>query len=358
MCFEHLYFLVEVFLLTEMIELLISLIYYLIAFFVYLHLFLWIWKEVSMGICRSEASLKGKLVLITGGNNGIGFETSVELAKRGAKLIIGCRSTQNVKTRIQKIVPEAEVEVHKLDLSSNKSIHHFADEIKSKYDAIDTLINNAGMVTTEERKSEDGYELTMATNYLGHALLNHLLLDLVKKAGEAGEEYSRIILVASMAGQDKRAADELCHLRPDHKYDIDLGVKTMENFNQYGKSKLAQIMYAKHLAKLLKEEGCNTMVASLHPGFVRTDIFQGIPPGGRAKFIAWLSYAVGKTAFQGAQTTIYLALTTFSDFKNKSGMFFNDCRSKNWHDFRMPKVVGDPEACKALWDKTMALLKI
>ena len=339
-----------------MIDVLINTIYYITSFFVYLHVFLWIWKELSMGICKSTTSLKGKLVLITGGNNGIGFETSIELAKRGAKLIIGCRNTQNVESRIRKIVPDAEVEVYKLDLSSNKSIRNFAEEIKSKYETIDTLINNAGMFTAEEKKSEDGYELLMATNYIGHALLNHLLLDLVKRAGEASQEYSRIILLSSMAGADKRAADDLCCLRPDNKYDIDLGVKTMKH--QYGKSKISQIMYAKHLAKLLDEEGCNTMVASVHPGFVRTDIFDGLPPGGRAKFIAYLSYAVGKTAYQGAQTTIYLALTNFSDFKDKSGKFFSDCRSKNWWDFRMPKVVEDPEACKALWDQTMALLKI
>ena len=128
--------------------------------------------------------------------------------------------------------------------------------------------------------------------------------------------------------------------------------------NQYGKSKIAQIMYGKHLAKLLDGEGCNTMVASVHPGFVRTDIFDGLPPGGRANFIAYLSYVFGKTANQGAQTPIYLVLTNFSDFKEKNGMFFSDCRSKNWWDFKMPKLVEDPEACKALWDQTMKLLKI
>jgi len=339
-----------------MIDFLIDVTYYLATFLVYLHVFLWIWNQLTMGICKSKKFLKGKVVLITGGNNGIGFETSVELAKRGAKLIIGCRNTQNVETRIQKMVPGADIEVYKLDLSSNKSIRNFAEEVKSKYNAIDTLINNAGMYTFEEKKSEDGYDLLMATNYLGHALLNHLLLDLVKRAGEASQDYSRIILVSSMAGQNKRIANELCNLRTNNEYDIDLGVKTMRH--QYGKSKLAQVLYAKHLAKLLKDEGCNAMVASLHPGFVRTDIFQGLPKGGYAKFVMWVSYVVGKTAYQGAQTTIYLATTNFSDFKDKSGNYFNDCRSKNWYDFLVPKVVEDPEACKALWEKTMALLKV
>ena len=148
-----------------MIDFLINVAYYLATFLVYLHVFLWIWNQLTMGICKSKESLKGKVVLITGGNNGIGFETSVELAKRGAKLIIGCRNTQNVEIRIQKMVPGADIEVYRLDLSSNKSIRNFAEEVKSKYDAIDILINNAGMYTFEEKKSEDGYDLLMATNF-------------------------------------------------------------------------------------------------------------------------------------------------------------------------------------------------
>ena len=81
---------------------LINTIYYLTSLIVFFHVILWIWKELSMGICKSTTSLKGKLVLITGGNMGIGFETSIELAKRGAKLIIGCRKTQNVESKIRK----------------------------------------------------------------------------------------------------------------------------------------------------------------------------------------------------------------------------------------------------------------
>merc|ERR1719273_292466 len=129
-----------------MIDILINIIYYLITIFVYLHLFLWIWKEVSMGICQSNTSLKGKLVLITGGNNGIGFETAVDLAKRGAQLIIGCRKTQGVDKKIQQEAPGAVVDVIKLDLSSNSSIRDFADKVLTKYDSIDVLINNAGIV--------------------------------------------------------------------------------------------------------------------------------------------------------------------------------------------------------------------
>ena len=126
-----------------------------------------------MGICCSNTSLKGKVVLITGGNKGIGFETSIDLLRRGAKVIIGCRSTRNVEKELCNIIPEADVIVRKLDLLSTKSVKAFVDEIKSSFEMIDILINNAGMVTEEKKETDDGFELTMATNYLGHALLNH-----------------------------------------------------------------------------------------------------------------------------------------------------------------------------------------
>ena len=115
-----------------MIDSIIDFIYYITVVVISIHVVPWIYKELTMGICRCKGSLKGKVVLITGGNNGIGFETSLELVRRGAKLIIGCRNTQNVEHRICNLVPGADVEVHKLDLSSNKSIRAFADEIKSK----------------------------------------------------------------------------------------------------------------------------------------------------------------------------------------------------------------------------------
>ena len=349
-----------------MIDSVIALIYYITIVVISIHVVPWIYKELTMGICRCKGSLKGKVVLITGGNNGIGFETSLELVRRGAKLIIGCRNTQNVEHRICDHVPGANVEVHKLDLSSSKSIRAFADEIKSKYDSIDILINNAGMVNKENKRSVDGYELVMATNYLGHALLNHLLMDLVKRAGQAGSDCSRIILVSSLASGEKKAANHLCSFNSSKKnYDINFESGTLKELGsddfggQYGKSKLAQIMYGKHLAKTLKDENCNTMVASLHPGFVRTDIFQGLPAGPRLKFIMWAGYTVGKSCLQGAQTTIYLALCDPSQIIAQSnGHFFSDCRSKNWFNSLLPKAIDDPVACKALWDETMRLLKV
>ena len=132
--------------------------------------------------------------------------------------------------------------------------------------------------------------------------------------------------------------------------------------HQYGKSKLAQIMYGKHLAKLLEDKNCNTIVASCHPGFVRTDIFQGFEPGFKLNMCIYGGYAFGKSALQGAQTTIHLSLSKFDELnvKKVNGKFFSDCRPQEKCLFwsLMPKYIEDPVACKSVWDETMQMLNL
>ena len=102
-----------------------------------------------MGVCRNKNSMKGKVVLITGGNVGIGYETSVDMAKRGAKVIVGCRSFEGVKERIVTAVPGADVEVFRLDLSIKESVMDFCDQVRKNNDKVHVLINNAAIVSRQ-----------------------------------------------------------------------------------------------------------------------------------------------------------------------------------------------------------------
>ena len=322
-------------------------------------MFIWLWKEVTMGICNiKNKSMDGKVVLITGGNSGLGFETAVELAKRGAKLIIGCRNIKNVEMRIRNLAPMADsIDVVKLDLSSFESIQEFSGEIRSKYNHIHILINNAGISKSwDEPLTKQGFEMTIGTNYLGHALLNNLLLDLVKKAGQNGDDYSRILLVSSITAIKKKVANDLCQKGSGNEsYHIDFSGDV--DYEQYSKSKLSQIMYAKHLAKILNEEDCKTLVFSLHPGIVRTNIWSTIKKPLRKRFVQMFSYLTGKTPWQGAQTTVHLSLTDFStSSKEISGTFYSDCRPRHWINHFLPKMIHDQFACKAVWDETMKLI--
>ena len=160
--------------------------------------------------------------------------------------------------------------------------------------------------------------------------------------------------MAAAAGRD------LCHEDDDknksYTINFDVNKTTKDARRQYGKSKLAQIMYTNHLAKILEEENCNTIVAAVHPGFVRTELFSGVPTKEQPVWRA-LSYLLGKNTWQGAQTSIHVATgESSSPMSEVNGKFFADCRSSHWVARSMPKVATDPVACKQVWEETMALL--
>ena len=124
--------------------------------------------------------LSGKVMIVTGANVGLGFETAKEFARKGAQTIMACRNMQKAQAamaNIQAEIPDARIEVMRLDLASQKSIHQFADEFKAKYDRLDVLANNAGIMWTEYSKTEDGFESQFGTNHLGHFALTGLLMD-------------------------------------------------------------------------------------------------------------------------------------------------------------------------------------
>ena len=113
------------------------------------------------------------------------------------------------------------------------------------------------------------------------------------------------------------------------------------------------------MAKILEDENCNTIVASVHPGVVRTEIFGGVPTN-EQPFWRVVGYLLGKSTWQGAQTSIHLATSEYSNpMSEVNGKFFSDCRPKHWMDGSipfLPKVATDPVACKQVWEETMALL--
>ena len=357
--------------------------------------FLWLFKYFTMGICRCGTSMKGKIVLITGGHEGVGLETVKELAKRNAKIIIGINVKEmsgklNVKEMILQSVPQADIDVMWLDLSSKDRIQHFANEIKAKYAKIDVLINNSSMMPPTgnsggsvrrslslskggRTKTADGFELVMGANYFGHAFLNHLLLDMVKAAGyntpsigklqsieETSEENddsfeviqptscSRIIIVSSPAALTPWAHQ----LYKNNDINFDDG-PIKNPLIQYSKSKLAQLMYATHLAKHLREENSNTIVMTLYPGFVPYGLADHIPQKFQKAFEIVSKY-FGKTLWEGAQTSVYLSVKEFSnEKKNVNGRLFLDCRPM---DIFKPRLAKDAAACQRLWNKTEELL--
>ena len=134
--------------------------------------------------------LDGKLVVITGANTGIGKETVIDLAKRGARVIMCCRDltkAEEASKEIRKISGSDLVEVEHLDLASLKSVRKCAETLVEKEDKIDYLINNAGVMVCPDWKTEDGFDMQMGTNHFGHFLFTEMLMPLLRKCAASGE---------------------------------------------------------------------------------------------------------------------------------------------------------------------------
>ena len=169
---------------------------------------LWLYKELTMGLNKSERSLKGKVALVTGGTDGLGLETAMQLATRGCRVIITYRNKVKAEASIDMIVKRlghAEIQGLALDLASFKSILAFVQALRQVTDKIDILVNNAGTFSIEhdqeglpmKKYTEDGLELVMGVNYFGHVVLTEKILDLLKAAGRP-EDPARIVTLSSI----------------------------------------------------------------------------------------------------------------------------------------------------------------
>ncbi|CAF4962011.1 unnamed protein product, partial [Rotaria socialis] len=192
--------------------------------------------------CPSQDRMDDKIVVITGSNTGIGKHTAIELAKRGARIILACRSRQRAEEARQEIISKSnnnQIDIEIIDTSSLQSVRECAARLRKSLPRIDVLINNAGMLTQSKEKSVDGYEIHLATNHLGHFLFTNLLLDLLEKAPSA-----RVINVSALAH-----AFFNCHIHWD---DINLEKTPCSAFYAYSCSKFANVMFTNELAKRLK----------------------------------------------------------------------------------------------------------
>jgi NAD(P)-dependent dehydrogenase (short-subunit alcohol dehydrogenase family) len=280
--------------------------------------------------------LQGKLVLITGGNAGIGKETAVGLARKGAHVLFTSRDAargSHALAEIKRRGGSETVEVMALDLASLASVREFASAFLDRYDRLDVLIDNAGVVLGSRTVTEDGYETTFQVNHLGHFLLTELLRDRLVASAP-----SRIIVVSSDAHKSASEGLDFDDLQNERKY---------SSFRVYGKTKLANILFTRELARRL--EGTGVTVNSVHPGFVASRFGRDGDTGLLGRITMPLMRPFALNAEKGAQTSIYLA----SDpaVEGITGAYWVKCAPVTPSD-----AAQDAAAARKLWDASEQLV--
>ena len=274
--------------------------------------------------------VKGKVVLLTGGNSGLGKATALSLAKMGADLTIVCRDRargESARMEISRESGSASVSLIVADLLLMKEVRRTASEFRVSNRRLDVLMNNAGSNFPGYAETEDGLERTMALNYFAPFLLTNLLLDMLETSAP-----SRVVNVSSSAHYSGR---------------IDLGDVNgggdmgMGGLGAYGRSKLALVLFTYELARRL--EGRGVTANCLHPGAVRTHIWAH---AGAFTPLSRLASLFMMSPGDGARTQIYLASSP--QVEGVTGKYFEKSRPK-----RSSETSYDEALAKKLWETSV-----
>ncbi len=290
--------------------------------------------------------LTGKVIVVTGGNSGIGYEAALQLARKGAHVVLACRDLTKAKAAIDSIRtahPNAALEAMALDLASLESVRRFAQELLAKHGKLDVLCNNAGVMALPHRKTADGFEMQLGTNHLGHFALTGLLLERLLASGGA-----RVVNVSSTAHRmGKMRFDDLQWERGYRKWAA------------YGQSKLANLLFTYELQRRLAAINADLITVACHPGYAATNLQAAGPRlqgSSLLESLAALSNRLfAQSAAMGALPTLYAA--TAADV-NGGDYIGPDGLAETWG---YPKKVRssarshDAGAAARLWDISEAL---
>ncbi|MFI1968035.1 short-chain dehydrogenase [Streptomyces cinnamoneus] len=239
----------------------------------------------------------GRIAVVTGANSGIGYVTARELARQGARVVLGCRDVTRGKAAeelMREQVPGADVRLAVLDLADLASVRAFAAELPEE--RLDLLVNNAGVMALPQRRTVDGFEMQFATNHLGHFALTGLLLPRLRAAGPG----ARVVTVSS--GLHFLGTVDPRDLQMDHRY---------RRWIAYGRSKSANLLFTHELSRRLTAEGSAVVAAAAHPGYAATNLqTAGLRMEERAvaeRAVELLNRTVAQSAEDGALPSLYAA---------------------------------------------------
>ncbi len=236
----------------------------------------------------------GRVAVVTGGNSGLGLEAAGALAAAGAETVLACRNTEKAEVAAAAIragAPDATVVVEGLDLASLASVREFCVRFAAERPGLDLLINNAGVMASPRRQTEDGFELQLGTNHLGHFALTGLLLPLMQ-----GREDARVVTVSS-------TAHKLGHVNFDNLQ----GERRYFRWFAYCQSKLANVLFALELERRLRAAGSDLKSLAAHPGYADTNLQNAAPPALDRALFALTDRLFAQNAEMGALPELYAA---------------------------------------------------
>ncbi|MEU6357610.1 oxidoreductase [Streptomyces sp. NPDC047072] len=290
---------------------------------------------------------RGRVAVVTGANSGIGYVTARELARRGARVVLACRSEARGTEAVRRIaaeVPCSTVELLRLDLADLASVREFADTFP--YDRLDLLVNNAGVMALPYGTTADGFETQFGVNHLGHFALTGLLLPRVLAAPPG----ARIVSVSSLA--HALATIDITDLNSERRY---------HRWIAYARSKTANLLFVHELARRLAAHGSDVVAAAAHPGYADTNLqTAGARMAGRRaveRFMRVGNRYFAQSADAGALPTLHAA--TAPDIRPDSftGPSFLGRHGTPGPAWRAPWTLND-RAGERLWGASEELTRV
>ncbi len=291
--------------------------------------------------------LKGKTVIVTGGNSGLGFEAVKAFVSKGAIVIMTCRSTikgEIARENIKNSIPKAEIILMELDLANLSSIQNFSDKFKQSHTKLDILVNNAGIMMVPYALTVDGFEKQIGTNHLGHFALTGLLLDILKKT-----PGSRVVNVSSLAHKSGVMDFD------NFMYNNGNGYKPMK---AYGRSKLCNLLFTYELQHFFETNQIDCKAIAAHPGVSDTNLFSHSIP----KWVMVLLRPFTLFFIQPASMGALPELRAATDPMAKGGEFYGPNSHSEMKGF--PTVVQSNQAShriddgKKLWQLSEKLTSV
>jgi len=282
---------------------------------------------------KNIGDLSGKVIIVTGGNSGLGYESVKAFARKGATVILASRSLkkgEEAKDEILKDIPEGKIEVMQLDLGDLDSVKSFADAYKKEHKTLDVLLNNAGIMMTPYFTTKDGFEGQLGTNHLGHFTLTGSLLDLLLKT-----EGARIVNVSS--GAHKQGEMDFANLQFENGKDY-------SPMKAYGRSKLANLLFTYELQRKLEAAKKDTISIAAHPGVATTNLVRHMEGRLLFKILNPLFKRMAQDAAMGALPQVRASV----DPEAKGSEYYGPEGKREWKGF--PVLVPSNEASHSLED--------